>query len=102
MKLAVPYSSKLAVPPTSYHLLAAQQESYKNAGPFDKRLLIFWEKRKNRPLAEKRQDRHNKRTRLELLFNAGVKDTAMITLDSLPCEDGRYLTLVALEKNVLH
>ena len=86
------------MPSTSYHLLAAHQESYKNACPLDKRWLIFWGERNNRPLAEKRQDRHSKRTRLELLLNVGVRDPAMITLDSLSSEDGTYLIMVTLEK----
>ena len=30
-QIPVPYGSKLHIPPTNYHLLAAQQEPYKKA-----------------------------------------------------------------------
>ena len=50
---------KLHIPPTNYHLLAAQQKPYEN-----EKYLSFLEKnQENGPLGEKLRDRKNKRTR---------------------------------------
>ena len=37
-QIPVPYGSKLHIPPTNYHLLAAQQEPYKKAYPLTKNI----------------------------------------------------------------
>ena len=63
----MPYGSKLHIPPTNYHLLAAQQEPYKKSliTLNEKCLRVFWreQSQENGPLAEKWQDRKSKRTR---------------------------------------
>ena len=38
----MPYGSKLHIPPTNYHLLAAQQEPYKKAESLTKYIGVFW------------------------------------------------------------
>ena len=65
INLPVPYGSKLHIPPTNYHLLAAQQEPYKKAQLLTKNMWEFSGKKsqENGPLAEKWQDRKSKRTR---------------------------------------
>ena len=41
----MPYGSKLHIPPTNYHLLAAQQEPYKKSLTLNyKYLRVFWKK----------------------------------------------------------
>lgn len=37
-QIPVPYGRKLHIQPTNYHLIAAQQEPYKTAGPLMKNL----------------------------------------------------------------
>ena len=52
----MPYGSKLHIPPTNYHLLAAQQEPYKKKSLTlnEKYLRVFWKKsQENGPEAEK-------------------------------------------------
>ena len=60
----MPYGSKLHIPPTNYHLLAAQQEPYKKSliTHNEKCLRVFWreQSQENGPLAEKSQDTKNK------------------------------------------
>ena len=61
----MPYGSKLHIPPTNYHLLAARQEPYKKAKPLTKNIWEFSGKKsqENGPLAVKRLDGKSKRTR---------------------------------------
>ena len=62
----MPYGSKLHIPPTNYHLLAAQQEPYKKSLTLNEKYLrVLWREKsqENEPIAEKRQDRKSKRTR---------------------------------------
>ena len=58
------YGSKLLVPPTNYHLLAAQQEPHKKTISEQKMLQNFLEKgrRENGPLAQ--NDKTERRTKV--------------------------------------
>ena len=60
------YGSKLHIPPTNYHLLAAQLEPYEKSLNLNEFCLrVFWREKsqENGPLSEKRHDRKSKRTR---------------------------------------
>ena len=61
----MPYGSKLHIPHTSYHLLAAQQEPYIQKSLSNNILEIFVEKntQENGPLAEEENDKTKSRTR---------------------------------------
>ena len=85
------------MPPTNYRLLAAQQEPHKMPVPLTN-AGEFCEGKKEEQTVSRNMTRQSKRTRLELLFNAGVRDPTTINFDSLSNGDGRYLTMVALEK----
>ena len=77
----MPYGSKLHIPPTNYHLLAAQQEPYKKAYPLTKNIWEFSGEKKVRrtePLAEKWQDRKSKRTRQKKQERKSQNDSPVI------------------------
>ena len=69
-QIPVPYGSKLHIPPTNYHLLAAQQEPYKKKAASLQKMLGGFSGEKDRrmtirPLAGERKkglDRKSKRT----------------------------------------